>query len=99
MKPTDISIMGINFKIIHKKLPKDHYGETDLNKRQIAISSAITDDDVYEDTLLHEIIHAVLGVTGQSERLEENVEESLVVALEHGLSRLYCRRSKKVLDK
>jgi hypothetical protein len=40
----------------------------------------------WRQTLLHEICHAVLYFSGASEGLTETKEESIVLALEHGLA-------------
>ncbi len=36
-------------------------------------------------TLLHECLHGILYMSGHSEELEDGKEESIVLALEHGL--------------
>lgn len=105
--PDVVEISGVPFTVeYHDELPghetktKDEeeivYGDCDVNRRRIRISLKYNEtDDQFERTLLHEILHAVLGVSGQTERLEgENneQEEGIVVALENALDQLYVRR-------
>lgn len=94
-RPTSIRIMGIQFRITEPKRvdENDSYGECDGPKRVIKIKAGLSDDD-FESTLLHEIIHASLYLGGQSERLEHEQEEGLVVCLESALSQLYQRKLK-----
>jgi hypothetical protein len=40
----------------------------------------------WRQTLLHEVCHAILYFSGASEGLTETKEESIVLALEHGLA-------------
>jgi hypothetical protein len=72
------------------------YGDCDITRRRIRISLKHNEtDEQLERTLLHEILHAILGLSGQAERLEgENneQEEGIVVALENALDLLYVRR-------
>ena len=99
-KPTWINIMGIPFEIKYpKKMSKDVLGETRGTSREILIKPELQ-GEVFEATLLHEIVHAVLYVSGIAELFEtEKEEEAIVVALEHGLSQLYERKAKIILDK
>ncbi len=43
----------------------------------------------WKTTLLHEVCHAVLYFTGAGEGLTQSKEESIVLALEHGLGPLF----------
>ena len=94
----EINILGDIFKIEYPaKIKGDEgentYGETYGVKRLIRISTQQNKtDDMMERTLLHEVIHAILHISGHSELLEDKEEESLVVLLENGLSKLYKRR-------
>lgn len=89
--PTQIDIMGIPFRIVYpKKMPDGVMGEADPLNRTIKIKYGLK-DEVFESTLLHEILHVILAITGQSERLKHDQEESLVLALEHGLTSIYVR--------
>jgi hypothetical protein len=85
-----IPIMGIPFTITFPvKVDKkdNHVGESDGTERTIKVKKSLT-DDVKRSTLLHEILHSILYVTGQAENLTEKQEEAIVLALEHGLDPL-----------
>jgi phage tail tube protein FII len=86
-------VCGKVFKITHPKAvdKADSYGETVGAERTIKIKAGL-EDEMYEDTLLHELLHAILYTTGHAELLEEAQEEALVVCLENGISQLYERR-------
>ena len=62
------------------------YGYFDTGENSIWINTAKRDH--VASTLLHEIIHAILFYSGQSQSLEETQEEGITVALEHALSDL-----------
>lgn len=104
-KKTTMLILGIPFEIRYKdQLVDDHYGLCNGPERYIEIRNGL-DAKLTESVLLHETIHAILYVSGISEHLhvcgpshqyssihESPMEESLVLALEHGLSQLYERK-------
>lgn len=48
----------------------------------------VKDDKDWKDHLLHEIIHAILWISGHSSGLTHKQEESIVRALENGLKPL-----------
>ena len=83
--------MGTKFDVQYTtKMPKDDMGETIGNERQIKIRAKLTGEKL-KATLLHEVIHAILHVSGMTEILTKydedgKLEEGLVVALEHGLT-------------
>lgn len=92
-KPTTVNIMGKVFEVAHPKQvasDKDVYGHTVGHDRKITIKGSLS-GEAFEDTLLHETIHAILAVSGMTEMLSEEHEEAIVVALENGLSQLYKR--------
>jgi hypothetical protein len=91
-RPTTVSILGKEFKIQYpKKIDDGHtHGVTMGDSRLIKIASS-SDDELFEDTLLHETIHAILYTSGVSEMLDERLEEAIVIAIENGLSQLYSR--------
>jgi hypothetical protein len=94
--PTSLRIMGVDFSIQYlDALPDDELGEMDGPGRVIKINKRQPRED-QESTLLHEVLHAVLYLTGQSELLKHKREESLVLAIEAGLHSLYqLRKSNK----
>jgi len=88
-QPRKVDILGVQFSVIQstKKMPDatDH-GETVVVERRIYLNPTVnkTPDDM-ASTFLHEVIHAILGVSGQDSLIKEDHEEGLVTALEHGL--------------
>lgn len=85
--PTSLTIMGCQFAVYNASLGGDTYGETEGIERTIKVDLAKHhSQEQVASTLFHEVIHAVLHVSGQSELLKGKQEEALVVALEHGLS-------------
>lgn len=90
-RPTTIDILGIPFKIVYpKKMGDGVMGEADPLNRIIKVKYGLG-DEIFESTLLHEILHCILAMTGQSELLKHDHEESLVLAIEHGLGAIYGR--------
>jgi hypothetical protein len=84
---------GVKFTVTYPtKLDNpDEVGESNAMERTIKIR-ADQKGDVLERTLLHEVIHAALGVGGVSEVLHGKAEEAVVVCLENALHALYERR-------
>ena len=91
-RPTKIDIMGIEFKIVYPKKISDDgvLGECDYTSRVIKIQANLK-EDLFESCLRHEVIHAILGMCGISHLLKHEMEEAIVLAIEHGLDGLYER--------
>lgn len=84
--PSEVTILGQSFTIVDKKLEEGNYGETCGASGKIEIDKTKhTSQELLDSTLLHEVIHGILYVSGQSEMLSEQQEEGLVIALENGL--------------
>ena len=70
----------------------DDLGQTDSDKREIKIRTVGQTKSAQNDTLLHEIIHAILRTSGAVHILEDEnetrVEEVLVRAMECGLTNI-----------
>lgn len=62
------------------------YGLCDFGPGIIWVRSKLSADDA-QQTLLHEVIHAVLHESGAQFQFTDEVTESLVRAMEHGLWR------------
>lgn len=94
--PEEVEILGHLFRIEYVYDLKDDgdtlFGDTDVDEKIIKICTkrCITSAQL-ESTLMHEAIHAVLGVSGMAQLLKGDQEEALVIALEHGLQNLYKR--------
>jgi len=86
--PGSIRILGINFHIDYTTdMDKSDYGETIIEERSIKININ-KPKHTWRSTLRHEIFHAILGITGQSERMGNEEEEGIVIALENGVDNL-----------
>jgi hypothetical protein len=94
--PNQIKILGRTFSIVNSKTTHDDYGETEGAAGKIVIDhSKHTSQEELDSTLLHEIIHGILYISGQAETLSEHQEEGLVIALENGLRQIYSLTLKK----
>ena len=83
--PKKLTILGHPIKVVLvSKLEDDNHGDCDHIKRTIRISTSYPLDQQWA-TLYHECTHMVLGLTGLSELLTDNLEEAVVVAIENGL--------------
>lgn len=85
-RPESVNILGQVFRIKYVKRLKGGLGETRNDKRVILIKEC--SEAEMEATLFHEIIHAVLFISGLSFVIDpdqEGAEEAVVRALEHGL--------------
>jgi hypothetical protein len=90
--PVEVGIMGIQFKIKYQNTVvsggSEVCGETVVHNRTIKISKAeALNPESLLSTILHEIIHAILGIAGHDSTLGEK-EEAVVVSLENGLRQL-----------
>lgn len=97
VKPTvrkTIPIMGQKYNVeyyasIRTEDKEEVYGDTDKGKKRIRIdlnnNKKPTD---LRSTLLHECLHAILAQSGIDNLLTDEVEETIVVAIEHGLDSL-----------
>ena len=88
-KTYNICIMGIPFEIqVLDKIDEDNaHGEMVGLDRIIKLRRDQT-DIVMIHTFVHEYIHAVLYITGHSYTMKSKVEEAIVTALEHGMTKL-----------
>lgn len=79
-KKEKITVLGTTFTVERTKLEGDDLGDMSINERKIRIDHSAS----YGRTLLHEVIHAAIGLTGWSEVLGRK-EEGIVLALESAL--------------
>ena len=74
--PPAITVGGMEFKIIFKDM--ENFGEMDFDKKTICIRKGLTQEEEF-DTLIHEVHHASLSISGLSNIIDdENTEEALV---------------------
>jgi len=92
--PTEVVVMGITIPVSRDVLPDSH-GLFDIDERtgkcEIKIDSVLT-DEYAEEILFHEITHAVLHFSGLDAALKNDLDESVVKALQLGLYPLYRRK-------
>lgn len=93
--PSTVTIAGHKIKVVYcNKMPKNYEhcdGISWFAPKAIYISLNQPKDEM-EHTLVHEIIHYILHLTGNSFQLSEDLEESIVRALEHNILKLYKRK-------
>ena len=78
----NLEILGNKVKVEIDGEMKDNLGEFTGDDLSIKLKSA---EERMSSTLVHEIIHAILYVTGVKEFLSTKQEEAVAYALEHGL--------------
>lgn len=76
-----IDILGQRWTVKICKLKKAH-GKCYCGKREIHVDPS---DGRGMETLMHEVLHAILDVSGMSQLLTEGLEEGIITALENGL--------------
>lgn len=90
-----IEINGYPWKVRRRNLTKRGVlGLSHPDDFIIDVCSSLSDDK-YERVLLHEIMHSILAMSGigsQPNMMSDELEESVVTALEHGLFLLYERK-------
>lgn len=92
--PKSVQILGVKYKVQLKKDLVDEGVDCDglcsSSTRTIFIESGLEPKFKF-DVLIHEMLHAILYESGYSDVLEAsgfNLEEGIVLSLEHGLSRV-----------
>lgn len=97
-RPKSVNVFGIKFTIEYPPDLRDTDGSaccgiTDGPDHRIQICSTLNQtQEQVDSTLLHEICHAALYLTGHTEILGEKQEEALVLMFENALAPLYRRR-------
>lgn len=84
------TVLGRPYRIVYCNLESEDFGQCDSDKGLIRVSQDSSIEQ-QKNTILHELLHAILHESGHHFLLEGHsdghLEESLVRALEHGLSR------------
>lgn len=75
-----IKILGSDFEVKYKKLPKDTLGMTVVTDRVIYVTRGLK-PEVERDIIGHELIHAILELKGLSGFMPNKKEEALCDAL------------------
>lgn len=84
--PKSIYVLGHKFKMSYpKRISANTMGETVTHERTIKVDSTLK-PEMFRSTYLHELIHAILGISGMADAINDaQLEEGIVIALEHGL--------------
>ena len=94
--PPTITVGGMKFKIEFREM--DDYGEMDFDKKIISIRKGLSIEDQL-DTLIHEVHHAALGISGLSNILDcENTEEALVRIVDYMVIPIVKEEYKKYIN-
>ncbi len=94
--PSTITVGGMRFKIEFKEM--DDYGEMDFDKKIICIRKGLSPEDQL-DTLIHEVHHAALGISGLSNILDcQNMEEALVRIVDYMVIPIVKEEYKKYIS-
>lgn len=82
-----INVLGQKVRICYddNDLKKDELGVFDATGMSIHIREGLKDHPLHNSVLIHEICHAIIHISGNSNLLGNGVEESLCIALEYGL--------------
>jgi hypothetical protein len=94
MLPKHLTVAGQKVKIISKELDGDH-GQYNHDQRTIYLDPSSKEQFA---TLLHELVHAALTISGVAEVLGDEKEEAVCRAMEL-LAPILALRSKKCLTK
>jgi hypothetical protein len=88
--PKHIMILGYKFTVVlATDFDTETWGESDALARSIRVCATKNKTQAQVDmTLLHEVLHMILSVSGVSNLLNNQLEEGLVVSLENGLAPL-----------
>ena len=93
--PSTITVGGMQFKIILKEM--DDFGEMDFDKKIIFIRKGLTEEEQL-DTLIHEVHHVALGISGLSNIMDdENTEEALVRIVDYLVMPIVKQEYKKFI--
>jgi len=95
-RPTSVMILGTKFRIEYPEIIQDESeqvcGSMTGDERLIKISLKENPTELQlHSSLVHEIVHACLYVSGLSQVLDDKLEEAVVVALEHGIGPIFRR--------
>ena len=87
--PSTIKVGDIEFKIVLKKMAD--FGDMDIDKRTICIRKGLSEEESF-DTLMHEVVHATLAISGLSNILDDdNIEEAIVRVADYILFPVFKR--------
>ena len=95
--PPTVMVGGMEFKIVFKDM--EDFGVMDFDKKIISIRNGLTEEEQL-DTLIHEIHHIALGISGLSNILDcDNTEEALVRIMDYLVMPIVKQEYKKFINK
>lgn len=82
-----VNVLGQKVRVIYddSALKKDELGLFDSTGMSIHILECLKEHQLHNSVLLHEIIHAALCISGNSQLLDKGVEEAICMSLEFAL--------------
>jgi hypothetical protein len=85
-RPRTVDVLGQKFKIRYKHEDdmEDCLGITFTASREIWLQDGLPADQMRR-VLIHEITHAILGISGITEKLNPQLEEAICCAFESGI--------------
>jgi hypothetical protein len=87
-RPRSIDVLGTKYKIRYRNFSKEDYeGHIVPEERTIYVHNGHGKDATYE-IIRHEVMHALLMLSGISEGLQPEQEEALCVLMETGYKAL-----------
>ena len=88
--PPTIDVGGIEFKVVLSKI-KD-FGDMDIDTKTIRVRADLKPEEAF-DTLMHEVVHAALAVSGLTNILDDdNLEEAIVRMTDYLIFPLYKKQ-------
>ena len=96
-KPKKMVVLGHSITIEYTDtMDPGEYGESNGYKRLIKINKSMPEEE-FHSTLIHELFHMVIHITGWSEVLRKfdskesggDIEEGLALVIENGLAPLF----------
>ena len=94
--PSTITVGGMQFKIVLKDM--EDFGEMDFDKKIINIRKGLTQEEEL-DTLIHDVHHVALGISGLSNIMDdENTEEALVRIVDYLVMPIVKQEYKKFIQ-
>ena len=92
--PTSIDVGGMTFKIVYKEL--EDFGQMDFDKKIIYLRKGMKSEDNF-DTLMHEVLHASLSVSGISYVIDDDkLEEGTIRCADHLFFPIFKEEFKKL---
>lgn len=82
-----VTVLGQEIRLIYndENLKKDELGLFDSTSMAICVREGLYGHPMHDAVVLHEIIHAIMHISGCGQMFPEGVEEAACLAIEYGL--------------